>query len=248
MVICDGFNAPTNTSTPLAPFPRLNSLQHTSNGMKPTYDLTETPVLLNGTLSGKAVTNGHSAPPPPVEARKPSAKLQQINNNNNNNKNKHNNSCNYDNLRSIDSDECQQSSPTESNSASNLRAQFFKNGSNGACKLPVPVSANSTPVSNQSTITSSLPLTDKNLMLNIINRSSQQQDPKSQSMFTPTNGNSKNNISSNNNNNASIVKTPVSSIQSESVRSFRDKKQFFETCKDSATNLMKRRKSLKNSF
>lgn len=73
-------------------------------------------------------------------------------------------------------------------------------------RLVTPVlklNTNSTPNSNS--------LNDKSLMNNIMNKS--QNDSKSQSMFVNSN-------------------TPIlSKNQNESVRSFKDKKQFFEACK-----------------
>lgn len=79
------------------------------------------------------------------------------------------------------------------------------------------VNSNSTPNSNQ--------LTDKNIINNIMNKS--QNDSKSQSMFVNSNGN-----------------TPVTSKNpSDSVRSFKDKMQFFETCK-SGSDIMNKRKRL----
>lgn len=84
-------------------------------------------------------------------------------------------------------------------------------------RLATPVlklNNNSTPNSNS--------LSDKSLMNNILNKS--QNDPKSQSMFVNSN-------------------TPITSKnQSESVRSFKDKKQFFEACK-SGSDISNKRKS-----
>lgn len=86
-----------------------------------------------------------------------------------------------------------------------------------ASRLVTPVlklNTNSTPNSNS--------LNDKSLMNNIINKS---QSDKSQSMFVNSN-------------------TPITvKNQNESVRSFRDKKQFFEACK-SGSDISNKRKHL----
>lgn len=85
-------------------------------------------------------------------------------------------------------------------------------------KLATPIlklNNNPSPISNS--------LNDKSLMNNIMNKS--QNDPKSQSMLVNSN-------------------TPIASKNhSESVRSFKDKKQFFEACKsgsDISNNKRKR--------
>jgi hypothetical protein len=121
--------------------------------------------------------------------------------------------CNYDNLRSIDSDDSRLTSPdmaTSSNTnflfngtapqtTNKLAASVsFTNSTNGKTQQQQPpVPLKSTPIIQNSQIatniqqqqTSSLPLSDKNLMTNIMNRSNVVNDPKSQSMFAASNAN-----------------------------------------------------------
>jgi hypothetical protein len=167
--------------------------------MKPTYDLTETPILLNGTLSSKlngSSTNGHSADTTVSDlAPKKSAKFQAdqplpVSNA----------SCNYDNLRSIDDttgDEMSGAELTTVSSSAVMRAQFFRTQQQQNGKTNSPTSNGSTPIQQQ-------PLNDKNLMNNILSKTSL--DHKSQSMFTPNNG------SNGNTNGASLTKTPVATV------------------------------------
>ena len=222
MVICDGFNHMHNQnslinengvnvingSTPkqpainASPFPRppaplppirqTNHLYDTSNG---------TPVLHT---NGSAKTNGHVNDN--VDFVSPSVYKNKIPVPNKLPVAVSSSSCNYDNLRNIDSDDSRLTSPdTLNNYAFNSNMSdktngklansiSFSNGTtNGTNGVHKPNNNNSTPINNANTVnniqqhtTSSLPITDKNLMSNIMNKSALN-DPKSQSMFTNNN-------------------------------------------------------------
>jgi hypothetical protein len=124
---------------------------------------------------------------------------------------------NYDNLRNIDSDDSRLTSPDVINN-------YLFNG-NSTPKMPNSQSftkpiTTPTPPPPTSLTKPSLPITDKNIMNNIMNKCNI--DPKSQSMMTTETTNN------------SIMATPK--LQSDSVRSFKDKMQFFETCRENTTN------------
>lgn len=144
--------------------------------------------------------------------------------------------CNYDNLRNIDdSDDSHVTSPADGIPAHHLNGNGHQNSSSSS-RLSSSngnghVSSNGNGVKAATMMTpaaltnntiqqpASAPITDKNLMKSIINKtiSNSSGDPKSQSMFT------------------SNESTPVlAKPQSDSVRSFRDKMQFFETVKDNS--------------
>lgn len=219
MVICDGFNHMhnqnslinenginvTNGATPkqpsinASPFPRppaplppirqTNILYDSSNG---------TPVLQT---NGSAKTNGHANDN--VDFVSPSVYKNKIPIPNKLPVAVSSSSCNYDNLRNIDSDDSRLTSPDtvnnytfnnidKSNGKLANSISFSNGGTNGTNGVHKPnnINTNSTPINNANTInniqqhtTSSLPITDKNLMSNIMNYSSSN-DPKSQSMFT----------------------------------------------------------------
>lgn len=225
MVICDGFNhlissetitslkGQTNiTSTNSSPFPRppvptppirttLNHLnesinQNGNNGFHCTSDSSDAVNNIKG-------LNKNSPTPISTSTDQNSSSI-----------------CNYDNLRSIDSDDSHLASPDRiknstsnnlinNNFSNNERPKMLNstsltssiNGKNGANMTSVNDNYNQQQISN-------LPITDKSLMNNIMNKSLPN-DPKSQSMFT-TNNNS-NNINNVNVNNVStflkIIKT-----------------------------------------
>lgn len=100
--------------------------------------------------------------------------------------------CNYDNLRNIDSDDSHVTSPdtagpghlnggNSSHSAQRLSTSVHTNGNGHVLNGKTTT----TPTSNNSNINhpASAPITDKNLMKSIINKTINS-DPKSQSMFT----------------------------------------------------------------
>lgn len=188
MVVCDGFNNLPTTNQP--PFPRLPSnqllKQSVSHGNQVSYDLNETPVLnqspivqQNGT---RPATNGHVLD-----------KGRLLNNNNNNNIN-NNSACNYDNLRDIEtSSQCDSTGNNLSSLSSATSNDLFLKSKYGATSNGQIINNNN----NQQAASTSLPITDKSLMNNIMNKSTAQNDPKSQSMFT---------------NNNNTTNTPVSSV------------------------------------
>lgn len=124
-------------------------------------------------------------------------------------------SCNYDNLRSIDSDDSHLPSPdqiknsTSSNLINNdslnnekpkiINSTSFTNSINGKNGVNAPTSVNGNNINIQQQ-TPSLPINDKSLMNNIMSKTLFN-DPKSQSMFTNNNSNNTNNII----NNVSII-------------------------------------------
>ena len=186
MVICDGFNAQGASDTKAAPQVKIE--ESLTNG-KPTGGVNSSPFprvpppqpparqLINvhqnnGTLNGNHASNGYlghfdaNAPNDNVDfgsnGLQVPNKLQILNSSN----------CNYDNLRSIDSgDDSRLTSPDAVNS-------FIYN--NGRTPTTNPAHALSAIQQHQ---TSSLPITDKNIMSNIMNKSNNV-DLKSQSMMT----------------------------------------------------------------
>jgi hypothetical protein len=211
MVICDGFNVPEqngNTQTPVAPFPRLNNKQNESSTplSTPTH-LTHVP---NGTTN-KTTLNGHIQNGVNLSY----SSIRNTNNNNNINNINNNNvvnktpklelnsplsNCNYDNLRSVDDEDDNDSENNLQNE--NNAPKLNGNGvsKNHAIKNSTPINNNNLPAQQQ---TSSLPLTDKNLMNNIMNKTINNNfDIKSQSMFHP-----------NNNNNNTVNNTPISLVK-----------------------------------
>lgn len=205
MVICDGFNAEsspsvTTNSTPMAPFPRLNkSANGNGNNGSAGYDLTETPVLLNGNLS--KLNGAHNE-----TLITPNPKRIVSHNNNGNNVSS---SCNYDNLHDMEpaGDETDNSQPmTRSQFYANEKAKFFANG-NGNGKVNNNTTIPSTPI-NPIAQNQSVPITDKSLMNNILNKASLN-DSKSQSMFTP-------NIVGTNGHNNNVSSTPLASVRLKS--------------------------------
>lgn len=180
MVICDGYNhiVPQALVTPtsnLQPFPRLPL-----NGSTLSGQLQETPKLSQSMLNGKT-TNGHTSD---LILNKPS-KLPITPS-----------SCNYDNLRNIDSDDSRLTSPDTFDKLSNSKPQ----------QLITPIlnlklnnnNNNSTPLNNSTNNNQ-----DKSLMNNIMNKSSQMNDSKSQSMFVNSNTATPN------------TNTPISSVKFE---------------------------------
>ena len=122
-----------------------------------------------------------------------------------------NSNCNYDNLRSIDSDESHLTTPEPPQP----KNYFLPNGTTQN-KNKTPNNTSSVTNSVQQQVTASLPLTDKNIMSSIMNKSSIS-DIKSQSMMT-----------------TQITPVAVKNT-SDSVRSFKDKMKFFETQKEEVT-------------
>lgn len=223
MVICDGFNVqitPTlnnentngNTSTTnntnnnngtSMPFPRpppvplaRQSISSSSNGNG-----------INNHLSSKENNNGHhdnldTTTESLKQLKQAPNKLPVISSS----------SCNYDNLRSIDSgDDSRLTSPDTNIANYNFnttvstpkmptsisftqKTNTTANG-NHYTKIPVSNSSSSTPINPLSAINNiqnqqanSLPITDKNLMSNIMNKTNISiNDPKSQSMFAHNN-------------------------------------------------------------
>jgi len=208
MVICDGFNAqsasdtkpasvkieesfsngkPINGGLNSSPFPRVPPPQPPARQSINVHQN-------NGTLNGNHVSNGYLGPNDNVDfgsnGLQVPNKLQILNSSN----------CNYDNLRSIDSDDSRLTSPDPVNSF------IYNNGRTPTTNPPHALSA------IQQHQTSSLPITDKNIMSNIMNKSNNV-DLKSQSMMTT---------------NTNTTPVPLKN-QSDSVRSFKDKMKFFET-------------------
>ncbi len=244
MVICDGFEAPVTDSSnssaiesginnKAAPFPRPPQ-----NGVVP-------PQPAARTFYSSSSLNGNKTKPEVPE--KPS-KLNLINTSATQSQS------NYDNLRSIDdlSDQSQVASPVVGKDSVDASNKVATNGK----PLPVhprtilPTNASSEDQSstehskancisngtsngvnhsttngngvNKAAVNTSLPITDKSLMNNIMNRvnMSLNNDPKSQSMFTTTTTN------------GNTMPNKLVQQQSDSVRSFKDKMNFFESCKD----------------
>jgi hypothetical protein len=230
MVICDGFNVPppgvepipfnsseteassinstTTTTTTISnqlPFPRVpppapparTMIPHSTEQNQPTNGHHTSPSgpFLNGTHKSNGYQDKPSLTPTPTPTPTPPRQLHGLSNSH----------CNYDNLRSIDSDESHLTTPEPPQTKP---AFLLSNGSNKIKSTP----ANPSPAVQQQ-VTTSLPLTDKNIMSNIMNKSNGS-DIKSQSMMT-------NQI------------TPVAvKNASDSVRSFKDKMKFFETQKE----------------
>ncbi len=186
MVICDGFNVPPpgvepipinkpEESIPAAknslPFPRVPPPQPPARQMVPT--LPRKPEQ-NG-VNGVHKSNGHQDT---IDFAK---KQQQIIANNS--LLPPNNNCNYDNLRNIDSDDSRLTSP-EPSQAYLLNGSAALNNFNSKLKS---TPSNSPTIQNSvnSQVTSSLPITDKNIMSNIMKKSNNI-DNKSQSMMTNT--------------------------------------------------------------
>ena len=126
------------------------------------------------------------------------------------------NNCNYDNLRNIDSDESRLTSPDvannyifNTNGNSKMVNSVSFNASNGSTlngKLKsTPINSTSMLSNLQQQQNSSLPISDKNIMSNIMNKSLNPNDPKSQSMFTA-------NTNSNTNSNSVNNSTPVAPV------------------------------------
>jgi len=185
MVICDGFNVPppgvepipinkTEESLPVKnslPFPRVPPPQPPTRQMIP---VPPKKPELNG-VNGVHKTNGHQ------DAIDFAKKQQQIITNNP--PQQQNSNCNYDNLRNIDSDDSRLTSPEPSQAyLLNGSAALSNNNFNNKVKF---ISSNSPSVQNSvnQQVNSSLPLTDKNIMSNIMNKSNNI-DIKSQSMMT----------------------------------------------------------------
>lgn len=125
------------------------------------------------------------------------------------------NNCNYDNLRNIDSDDSHLTSPDvvnnyifNTNGNSKMVNSVSFNASNGSTlsgKLKsTPINSTSMLSNLQHQQNSSLPISDKNIMSNIMNKSLNLNDPKSQSMF---NANTNSNTNSNSTNNSTPVAT-----------------------------------------
>lgn len=216
MVICDGFNVP---NTPTSPSSLTNE---TINGA-------------NSSINNNGASMPFPRPPPvPLARQSISSNGNGINNHSSSKENKNGNqqdnldtaskqikqapnklavisssSCNYDNLRSIDSgDDCHLTSPDTNIPSYNFNTSastpkmptsisFTQKPSNGNhyTKMPISNSSASTPINPLNAINNiqnqqanSLPITDKNLMSNIMNKTNISiNDPKSQSMFTHNN-------------------------------------------------------------
>lgn len=170
MVVCDGFNVTQNS----IPFPRLNA---TASSSIPNYDLNETPQFmpksvvqpLNGHLPGDRIDyGGQQMNGQRTKAPIPTPQSAQ---------------CNYDNLRDIDTDDYLHSTNLSNNITNNNNTTTTTNNNgntnNGSNNI------NGTKASTPQQHSSSLPITDKSLMNNIMSKSGG--DPKSQSMFANTN-------------------------------------------------------------
>jgi hypothetical protein len=217
MVICDGFNhlissetitslksqtsmTSTNTLSNASPFPRppvpIPPVRSTLNN-----HLNDSHSNQNGNNNGNHNGNSISDNLENVNSYKNKPPTPTINLTLQNSSS----TCNYDNLRSIDSDESHLPSPDQiKNSTSNnlindkpklINSTSFTNCSNGKNGV------NTTPVNNGNNIhsqqqTPCLPITDKSLMNNIMNKTLSN-DPKSQSMFTNNNSNNTNNTLNN---------------------------------------------------
>jgi hypothetical protein len=210
MVICDGFNhlissetistlkaqtSVSSTSTTInsiaSPFPRppvpqpparqminnssndinhngneksSNNGYHNGNGNVDTTDSTSNSFKIN------------KAPPPP-----PPAKLAlQVSSS----------SCNYDNLRSIDSDDSHITSPEPLNGNNHIIDDKSKlSNSNSFTNSNIKNGVDTTTISVTQQQPSSMPITDKSIMNNIMNKT-MANDSKSQSMFTNNSNNS----------------------------------------------------------
>ena len=222
MVVCDGFNVPPPGVEPIPlndesilinskpnslPFPRVPPPQPPARTLIPQSEPMNghhTPT--NGShTNGIHKSNGHQDTIDFVKNNNSTpqlpSKLQIVSNSN----------CNYDNLRNIDSDDSRLTSPEPvHNYIFNGKSQthFHNNNIKSTPTNPASV-VNSV---NQQ-VTTSLPLTDKNIMSNIMNKTNDF-DMKSQSMMTTNT-------------------TPVAvKNTSDSVRSFKDKMKFFETQKE----------------
>lgn len=176
MVVCDGFNVPPpgveiastnddsmNKQPNSLPFPRVPPPQPPARQSIPNLN------GHNGNFSnGNHKSNGlHDDLDSSIQAQ---SKLQITSSSN----------CNYDNLRSIDSDDSRLTSPEPSQCYSfNATPNNFKINQTPTNK---PAAVNAV----QQQITSSLPLTDKNIMSNIMNKSNNI-DIKSQSMMANPN-------------------------------------------------------------
>lgn len=220
MVVCDGFNVPppgvdpipindeplpnTNNKNSL-PFPRVPPPQPPARTILPEPTNGHNKTQNNSCVNGNNQVNGHRDSVDFAKNNNTGAPLQtpnklQIVSNSN---------CNYDNLRNIDSDDSRLTSPEPNQN-------YLLNGTSNSNKIKsTPVNTTPTVNSVHQQVTSSLPLTDKNIMSNIMNKSNNI-DIKSQSMMT-----------------ANTTTTPVSvKNTSDSVRSFKDKMKFFETHKE----------------
>ena len=277
MVICDGFNVPFQNQ--IISNSNTNGSLIEQNGIKPLAQPLSAPfpkpppqpparqfTLINSNGSQVNDTNGHTK-----------TNGHHVNNNHNHNHNSEeltNNSikkqhipnklplvtstssCNYDNLRNIDSDESRLTSPEAVNN-------YLFNGNSTPSLTATPKMPTSQSYTNNINKTkpttpllgnSAQPITDKNIMNNIMNKCNNF-DPKSQSMLTTTETHN------------SISVTPVKfqffyfefilplkiiliyyvsnylkKLQSDSVRSFKDKMQFFETCRENTINKRKLKK------
>lgn len=226
MVICDGFNVappgvepiPLNIEEPNTinapsqlPFPRVPPPAPPSRTMIPStterqstngHHSTNMTTPNGSYLNGNQYSNGCQETIESIKAKQnltptPPKQLHGLSNSN----------CNYDNLRSIDSDEAHLTTP-EPPQPKNL---FPTNGILN--KNKTPTNPSSVINSTQQQVTASLPLTDKNIMSSIMNKSNNN-DIKSQSMMT-----------------TQITPVAVKNT-SDSVRSFKDKMKFFETQKE----------------
>jgi len=209
MVICDGFNVPPPGVEPIPlnkieeppksslPFPRIPPPQPPARQSIPASTNGHS---TNG-LNGIHKPNGHQDS---IDSAKKAGNLQILSSSNN---------CNYDNLRNIDSDESRLTSPEPNQNYLLNGTPVGNNKFNNNIKS-TPTNPPQVVNSVHQQVTTSLPLTDKNIMSNIMNKSNNI-DIKSQSMMTNTNT------------------TPVAvKNQSDSVRSFKDKMKFFETQKE----------------